>query len=157
LSAVDLTDAGAELLGPPAFLGLAGQQCVRKLEEAWLVELARRIVELQPSHGWPYPSLQAFGSSGLLEQALVSAGINRPFVTTSPALPIQLTAEDLLEAWAPVLTVRGDTFKVIGQAEGQGGRFTCELIVQRVAAEHPAPHLGRRFRIISVRFRNGGE
>ena len=156
LSAVDLTDAGAELLGPPAFLGLAGQQCVRKLEEARLVELARRIVELQPSHGWPYPSLQAFGGSGLLEQALVSAGINGPFATTSPALPVQLTAEDLLEAWAPLLTVRGDTFKVIGQAEGHGGRFGCEFIVQRVAAEHPAPHLGRRFRIISVRFRNGG-
>ena len=157
LSAVDLPDAGAELLAPPAFLGLAGQQCVRKLEEARLVELARRIVELQPSHGWPYPSLQAFGGSGLLEQALVSAGINGPFATTSPALPVQLTAEDLLEAWAPLLTVRGDTFKVIGQAEGHGGRLTCELIVQRVAAEHPAPHLGRRFRIISVRFRNGGE
>jgi hypothetical protein len=89
-----------------------------------------------------------------LEQALVSAGINAPFATTSPALPVHLTAEDLLEAWAPVLTVRGDTFKVIGQAVGQGGRAVCELIVQRVAEEHPAAHLGRRFRIISVRFRN---
>ena len=156
LSAVDLPDAGAELLAPAAFLGLAGQQCVRKLEESRLAELARRIVELQPSHGWPYPSLQAFGGSGLLEQALVAAGINGPFATTSPALPVQLTAEDLLEAWAPVLTVRGDTFKVIGQAEGHEGRYVCELIVQRVADEHPAPHLGRRFRIISVRFRNGG-
>jgi hypothetical protein len=50
--------------------------------------------------------------------------------------------------------VRGDTFKVTGRAEGAGGSSVCELIVQRVAAEHPATHLGRRFRIISVRFRN---
>jgi hypothetical protein len=154
LSEVDLSDAGAELLPLTAFLGLAGQQGVRKLEEPRLAELARWIVELQPAHGWPYASLQAFGSSGLLEQALVSAGINKPFATTSPALPVHLTAGDLLEAWAPVLTVRGDTFKVIGQAMGPSGRCTCELIVQRVAQKHPAAHLGRRYRIISVRFRN---
>lgn len=154
LSGVDLADGGAELLSSTAFLGLVGQQCVRKLEESRLVELARRIVELQPSHGWPYPSLQAFGSSGLLEQALVSAGINAPFATTSPALPVNLNAGDLLEAWAPVLTVRGDTFRVIGQAEGQHGRYVCECIVQRVAEAQSAAHLGRRFRIISVRFRN---
>jgi type II secretory pathway pseudopilin PulG len=154
LSEVDLSDGGAELLPLTAFLGLAGQQGVRKLEEPRLVELARRIVELQPAYGWPYASLQAFGSSGLLEQALVSAGINAPFATTSPALPVNLNAGDLLEAWAPVLTVRGDTFKVIGQAMGPSGRCTCELIVQRVAEEHPAAHLGRRYRIISVRFRN---
>ena len=154
LSEVDLSDGGAELLPSSAFLGLTGQQCVRKLEEPRLAELARRIVELQPTHGWPYASLQAFGSSGLLEQALVSAGINAPFATTSPALPVHLSVGDLLEAWAPVLTVRGDTFKVIGQAMGPSGRCTCELIVQRVAEEHPAAHLGRRYRIISVRFRN---
>ena len=154
LSAVDLSDGGTELLPPTAFLGLAGQQGVRKLEEPRLAELARRIVELQPAHGWPYASLQAFGSSGLLEQALVSSGINAPFATTSPALPVHLSAGDLLEAWAPVLTVRGDTFKVIGQAMGPSGRCICELIVQRVAEEHPAAHLGRRYRIISVRFRN---
>ncbi len=154
LSAIDLSDGGAELLPPTAFLGLASQQCVRKLEEPRLAELARRIVELQPAHGWPYASLQTFGRSGLLEQALVSARINAPFATTSPTLPVHLSAGDLLEAWAPVLTVRGDTFKVIGQAMGPSGRCICELIVQRVAEEHPAAHLGRRYRIISVRFRN---
>jgi hypothetical protein len=69
-------------------------------------------------------------------------------------LPIQLKAEDLLEAWSPVLTVRGDTFKVTGQAIGSGGNLVCEMVVQRVAEEHPIAHLGRRFRIISVRFRN---
>jgi hypothetical protein len=31
---------------------------------------------------------------------------------------------------------------------------TCELVVQRVAEEHPFGPLGRRFRIISARFRN---
>ena len=82
------------------------------------------------------------------------AGINRPYASVASELPIHLRADDLLEAWAPVLTVRGDTFKVTGRAEGEGGSCVCELIVQRVAEEHPTSHLGRRFRIISVRFRN---
>ena len=67
---------------------------------------------------------------------------------------MRLEAADLLETWAPLLTVRGDTFKVIGQAEGVEGVVACELVVQRVAEEHPYGPLGRRFRIISARFRN---
>ena len=50
--------------------------------------------------------------------------------------------------------MRGDTFKVVGQAEGREGAVTYELVVQRVAEEYPVRPLGRRFRIISVRFRN---
>ena len=53
-----------------------------------------------------------------------------------------------------LLTVRGDTFKVVGRAEGIEGALACELVVQRVAEEHPFGPLGRRIRIISVRFRN---
>ena len=52
-----------------------------------------------------------------------------------------------------MLTIIGDTFKFVGQARREGA-IACELIVQRVADEHPTSHLGRRFRIISVRFRN---
>jgi hypothetical protein len=90
----------------------------------------------------------------LLERALEATAINAPYAEAPTELPIHLQAADLLEAWAPVLTVRGDTFKVTGRAEGECGTCVCELIVQRVADEHPASHLGRRFRIISVRFRN---
>jgi len=53
-----------------------------------------------------------------------------------------------------LLTVRGDTFKVVGQAEGREGAVAYELVVQRVAEEHPFGPLGRRFRIISARFRD---
>jgi hypothetical protein len=53
-----------------------------------------------------------------------------------------------------LLALRSDTFKVIGQAEGMAGAVACELLVQRVAEGHPFGPMGRRFRIISVRFRN---
>ena len=52
------------------------------------------------------------------------------------------------------LALRVDTFRVLGQAEGVEGAIVCELLVQRVAEEHPFGPLGRRFRIISVRFRS---
>ena len=53
-----------------------------------------------------------------------------------------------------LLALRYDTFRVIGQAEGVEGAIVCELLVQRVAEEHPFGPLGRRFRIISARFHN---
>ena len=154
LSSVDLADTPAAFLPETHFAGLTGQQGVRSFDTDKLTELARKVVELQPSHGWPYPSLAAFAQSRLLGRALEDAGINRPYASVASELPIHLRADDLLEAWAPVLTVRGDTYKITGRAEGEGGSSVCELIVQRVAEEHPASHLGRRFRIISVRFRN---
>jgi hypothetical protein len=154
LSSIDIADKPAAFLPETAFAGLTTQQGVRSFDADKLTELARKIVELQPSHGWPYPSLAAFARSRILEQALEASGINRPYASVAPELPIHLRANDLLEAWAPVLTVRGDTFRITGRAEGEGGSCVCELIVQRVAAEHPASHLGRQFRIISVRFRN---
>ena len=154
LSPLDVADGLAGGLPEPAFGGLISQQGVRSFDADKLTELACKIVELQPSHGWPYPSLAAFARSKILEHALEESGINRPYAAVASELPIHLQADDLLEAWAPVLTVRGDTFKVTGRAEGEGGSCVCELIVQRVAEEHLASHLGRRFRIISVRFRN---
>ena len=154
LTDVDMSDGAAATFLSPAFEALAGQQAVRKLEGSKLVKLAHKIVELQPKLNWPYPSLEAFAASGLLAQALEEADIDRPFTSFDPALPVRLRAEDLLEAWAPVLTARGDTFSVIGRAEGQGGSYVCEMIIQRVAEEHPVARLGRRLRIISVRFRN---
>jgi len=154
MSPVDLDDEALATLPDDALTALAGQQCARSVAPSKLSQLARRIVELQPTYGWPYPSLESFARSRILEHALESAAIDAPALSPAEALPIRLRAEDLLEAWAPILTVRGDTFSVTGQAEGEGGSCVCELIVQRVAEEHPASHLGRSFRIISVRFRN---
>ena len=154
MSPVDLADETLATLPDDVLMGLAGQQCVRSVAPSKLSQLARRIVELQPTHGWPYPSLEAFARSRLLADALESAAIDEPTLSSAEALPICLRAEDLLEAWAPILTVRGDTFSVVGQAEGEGGSSVCELVVQRVPEAHPASVLGRRFRIISVRYRN---
>lgn len=154
MSPVDLADREVVSLSEVEHAGLIGQQGVRCLEASKLGELARKIVELQPSHGWPYPSLEAFARSRLLEQALAATALDAPYASVSSGLPIRLQADDLLEAWAPVLTVRGDTFCVTGRAEGEGGVSVCELVVQRIAEEHPTAYLGRRFRIISVRFRN---
>jgi hypothetical protein len=154
MSPVDLADREVAALSEVEYAGLIGQQGVRCLAASKLGELARKIVELQPTHGWPYPSLESFARSRLLEQALAATALDAPYASASSGLPIRLLAEDLLEAWAPVLTVRGDTFCVTGRAEGGGGSSVCEMIVQRFAEEYPAPYLGRRFRIISVRFRN---
>ena len=154
LSPADVADREVAASSGDSFAGLAGQQSVRCVEAAALGELARKIVELQPSHGWPYPSVEALARSRLLEHALEAAALDAACVTAAPELPIRLRAEDLLEAWAPVLTVRGDTFRVTGQASGEGGSCVCEMVVQRFPEEHPAGFLGRRFRIISLRFRN---
>lgn len=154
MTPVDVVDREAAALPETPLVGLSGQQAVRAIEKEKLGELARKLVELQPSHGWPYPSIEAFARSRLLERALAETGINQPYAAMPSELPVLLKAEDLLEAWAPVLTVRGDTFKVVGQAVGHGGACLCEMVVQREAEEHQAAHLGRKFRIISVRFRN---
>ncbi len=154
LSEADVADASAVGLSELALAGLAEQQSVRMIDDAKVGELARRIAEMLPAHGWPYASVQAFAESGVLGDALEAAHVDAPWAASQEASPVRLHPEDLLEAWAPVLTVRGDTLAVVGRAEGEDGSYVCELIVQRIAEEHPAAHLGRRFRIISVRFRN---
>ena len=154
MSQVDVADNSASILEEPTFAGMAGQQGVRSFDAGKLSLLARKVVDLQSSHGWPYPSLADFARSGIMEHALEGAGINGPFASAASELPIHLRGDDLLEAWAPVMTVRGDTFKVTGRAEGQGGSSICDLVVQRIPDEHPATHLGRYFRIVSMRFRN---
>jgi len=154
LSEVDVADASATGLSESALAGLAEQQGVRMIDQAKLGELACRIPEMMPGHGWPFASVRAFSESGVLRDALQAAQVDALYAASPEALPVHLRAGDLLEAWAPVLTVRGDTLVVVGRAEGAGGSCVCELIVQRIAEEHPAAHLGRRFRIISARFRN---
>jgi hypothetical protein len=115
---------------------------------------AESIVSLQSECGWPFPSLEAFARSPLLGRSIEAAGLNGLLAGSPAGLPMRLEAADLIEAWAPVLTVRGDTFKVVGRAEGLGGSAVCELLVQREPTEQAPAFLGRRFRIISVRFRN---
>ena len=152
--ALDLGDEALKTLSPLAAEAAQGAQLLRRIDEGRLKAWAQKIVELQPVCGWPYASLRSFAGSGLLARSLRESGINHGPSEVAPGWPLRLEEADLLEAWAPMLTVRGDTFRVIGQAEGVEGAVACELLVQRVAEEHPFPPLGRRFRIISARFRN---
>jgi len=150
---LDLGHETLQGLAPLSAEAAQGAQLVRRIDEGRLQAWSKKIVELQPDHGWPYASLRSFADSGLLARSLQEGGLNTGPADVAPGWPLRLEAADLLEAWAPLLTVRGDTFKVIGQAEGIEGVIACELLVQRVAEEHAFGSLGRRFRIISVRFR----
>jgi hypothetical protein len=156
LTGVDVTDAQAAALGGVEHDALMAAQSVRRLDSSALHQLAVKMVELQPACGYPFPSLKDFAVSGLLEQAMEACRINGVVGAVPVGAPFRLAAADLLEAWAPILTVRGDTFRIIGTATGQGvaASCVCEWVVQRVPDEHPVRLLGRRFRIISVRFRN---
>lgn len=151
---LDLGDEALMALAPLAVEAAQGAQLVRRIDEGRLRAWSQKIVELQPAYGWPHASLRSFAGSGLLARSLLESGVNIGPADVASGWPLRLEEGDLLEAWAPLLTVRGDTFKVVGQAEGREGAVTCELVVQRVAEEHPFGPLGRRFRIISVRFRN---
>jgi hypothetical protein len=153
-SPLDLADEALVML--PQLAGTAGQggQLVRLIDERRLRAWARKIVELQPTCGWPYASLGSFAGSDLLERSIRESGINGGLADVPSGWPLRLEAADLLEAWAPLLTVRGDTFRIVGKASAPDGSIACELVVQRVAEEHPFAPLGRRFRINSVRFRN---
>ena len=154
MASLDLGDEALMALSPIAAEAAQGAQLVRRIDEGRLKAWSKKIVELQPACGWPYASLRSFADSSLLARSLQESGVNAGPAEVTSGWPLRLEAADLLEAWAPLLTVRGDTFKVIGQAEGVEGVVACELVVQRVAEEHPYGPLGRRFRIISARFRN---
>jgi hypothetical protein len=154
MASLDLGDEALMALSPLAAEAAQGAQLVRRIDEGRLRAWSQKIVELQPACGWPFASLRSFAGSGLLARSLRESGVNLGPAEVAPGWPLRLEEGDLLEAWAPVLTVRGDTFRVVGQAEGREGAVTCELVVQRVAEEHRFGPLGRRFRIISVRFRN---
>jgi hypothetical protein len=151
---LDLSDEGLSSLAPLAVQAAQGMQMVRRPDPGRLKIWANKLVELQAIHGWPFASLKAFAGSGLLERSLHESGINGAEALDTPGCPLRLEAGDLLEAWAPLLTVRGDTFKIVGIAESPAGVIACELRAQRVAEAHAQGLLGRKFRIISVQFRN---
>jgi hypothetical protein len=61
-----------------------------------------------------------------------------------------------LRAFGPLLTVRGDTFRILARAsDPRGGSVEVEWIVQRVAEEQAIPALGRRFRVVRSRIGSG--
>ncbi len=136
---------------------LAGQQAVRELTPAMARRWAEAIVALQPQQGWPYASLEAFASSGLLAQALDVAEVNRALGEDGAAGPAALRPRHFLQAFGPMLVVRGDTFRIVARATSPGGDASVEVewVVQRQPEKQTVPALGRRFRVIRARIRPG--
>ncbi len=155
---IDLSREKLGSLGQETLINVSLQQSARCLTAAEIKMLATKIVELQASCGWPFSSLKAWAESGLLDQAIKQADLNAFLGRELLQSPLSLKADAMLEALAPMISVRGDTFRVIGRAESsgvsQGGACEVEWIVQRMPEAHPQATLGRQFRIISTRIRN---
>jgi hypothetical protein len=165
--------AGAQLAAwaarasPPwvdeALVGLAGvelaeaaaRQGLRLPTDAAMGELARQVVRLGPECGAPFRSLEAFARSGLLDKALAASRFNEFAPAGEDVAPMVLRGADLLELWAPFLTVRGDTVRVVGQVSFQDprtpGSLRVEAVLQRQPESHEVGRFGRRWRVIRVR------
>jgi hypothetical protein len=149
------TDEELSRLEPEAAGALSARQPVRFPDERKLAALARELVRLRSEVGAPFASLEAFAQSGFLKRALNAAHCNDvPGATAEGWLAV--TEDDLLEQWAPHLTVRGDTLRLVGQVSftdpRRGGAQGVEAILQRTAALRPDGRWGRVWRVMQVRF-----
>jgi hypothetical protein len=154
---VNLTDAELAALAPEALQSVAAQQGIRQLPPAVSRRWAEAIVASQPTHGWPYPSLEAWARSGLMEKSLNTAEVNQFLGVELLDSPADLRAGHFFRAFAPLLTVRGDTFIIRSRAVSAMGDAAVEVewTVQRVPETQAISTLGRRFRVIRARIRNG--
>lgn len=154
---VNLKDEELAALAPEALSAVAAQQGIRQLPPAVSRRWAEAIVASQPAHGWPYPSLEAWARSGLLEKSLNAAAVNQVLGVEPADSPAALRAGHFLRAFAPLLTVRGDTFIIRSRAVSATGDAAVEVewTVQRVPETQAISALGRRFRVIRARIRNG--
>lgn len=149
------TDEELAGLSPEEAAPLSARQPVRLPEERKLAALAREIVRQRPEVGAPFASLEAFARSGLLKRAMAAADFNElPGATGGGWLALK--EDDLLEQWAPNLTVRGDTLRLRGQVSFLGprrrGALVIEAILQRLPASHSQARFGRVWRVMQVRF-----
>jgi hypothetical protein len=161
----------------------------RRLERTEIRTLAEEIVREVKERG-PFLSLAEFvnrvpedsaaGRSGPLQGAIDRSGINAIAVdplfslaeggNTADGSPGVLNQADLLTPIAPVLTARGDTFRIracgeASNADGRSIRVWCEAVVQRIpdyvdpsdpAWDEPTSpvneRFGRRFEQVSFRW-----
>ncbi len=166
----------------------------RRLTADQIRRLAEEIVVEVRSRG-PFQSIAEFinrrpgtgelGQAGALQAALDRAEINKSALdatfdlpatgNTADGAPGVITQADLLTPIAPILTARGDTFRIraYGEAGPQNGaklRAWCEAVVQRVpeyldTADEPwaTPtqpanvRFGRRYEVISFRWLSPSE
>jgi hypothetical protein len=154
---VNLPDEALAALAPEVLEVVGAQQGIRQLPAAVSRRWAEAIVARQSDHGWPYPSLEAWVRSGILEKSLHESGVNQVLGVGLADGPTALRAGHFLRAFAPILTVRGDTFVIRSRAVSakEGAAIEVEWTVQRVPETQGLPVLGRRFRVIRARIRNG--
>jgi hypothetical protein len=165
----------------------------RRLLPGQIRRLAEEIVKEIRTRG-PFQSLAEFvnrrpgtgdlAKNGALQAAIERAGINEP--TLDPALvtahgntadgaPGVLTQADILTPIAPVLTARGDTFRIraygeAGPANGPKVMAWCEAVVQRIpdyidpadeAWSQPTrianQRFGRRYELLAFRWLSPSE
>jgi len=152
---VNLADARLQSLTPPLLREVVAQQSIREPTPLGWRRWAEAIVAHQPAHGWPYPSLEAFARSGLLEKALEDSGLNRELGSDGADGPAAIRPRHFLRAYAHLLTVHGDTFRIVARASAREGGAAVEVewVVQRVAETQALPTLGRRFRVVRARLR----
>jgi len=155
-TAINLSDDRLAEAASDALREVVGQQAVRALPAAVTRRLAECIVEQQAAQGWPYASLESFVRSGILDKSLDAAGVNACLGSAGADGPSALRGSHLLRAFGPLLTVRGDTFRILARAsDPRGDSVEIEWIVQRVAEEQAIPALGRRFRVVRSRIGGG--
>lgn len=160
----------------------------RRLTKPQIRRLAEEIVTEIQDRG-PFQSIAEFvnrrpdsgplGKAGALQAALDRAEINKVAIstattvgngTTADGAPGVISQADLLTAIAPILTARGDTFRIraygeAGPANGPKVKAWCEAVVQRVpeyldSADKPwatpstpiNTRFGRRYQIVSFRW-----
>jgi hypothetical protein len=155
-TAVNATDDQLAESTADALREVVGQQAMRALPAATTRRWAECIVEQQVTQGWPYASMESFVRSGILDKSLAAAGVNACLGPAGVDGPSALRGAHILRAFGPLLTVRGDTYRIFARAiDPRGGSVEVEWVVQRVADEQAIPALGRRFRVIRSRIGGG--
>jgi hypothetical protein len=179
-----LPHGAQQLVNPPVMTGGAGTGALtdanaqntggRQLTPAETTSLATHIVSQIRTHGRPYASLEEFINGGVISNAIAAANLNGALNAKNRFSPGALTQGDVINALAPLITPRSDTFIIRTYGDAQNpvtgtieSRTWCEALVQRLpdladnasapladviapnAATYPS---GRKFKIISFRW-----
>jgi hypothetical protein len=185
--------AALESVTDPLGQDLAKWNGHRRLTKQQIRRLAEEIV-IEIQERGPFQSLAEFvnrrpeagplGKAGALQAALERAEINKDAGstavsvaggTTADGAPGVISQADLLTAIAPVLTARGDTFRIraygeAGPTNGRKVKAWCEAVVQRVpeyldSEDKPwvtptkalNTRFGRRYEVVSFRWLSQSE
>lgn len=149
---------------------------VRSFSKLQIQTLARNVVNRIKANGAPFRSVAAFVESGLLQAAIDESGFNNDLPALSTAY---LSQGDILQAIAPRLVARSDTFTIRAYGEvtdsvvagsevpAVRARAWVEMTVQRTPVKHRTAddpddnmtptletvgNFGRQFRVVGLRW-----